>query len=171
MPRYGHVYVIEYPGDAYVGSALGRCFGRWSEHFRRLTAGNHHCKELQIAFTSLGETSLAFRILESGVHEEMLLAREALWTRTLNGVNAFPVPIVRGEKRAAILDAIRRRVPYRRITRDHSVSLGAINSNSTAGRLGGASGRVHPRFVSIRDRRAHACPTSGRAAFRNACSR
>ena len=79
----GTIYRITHKasGITYVGSTEN-VERRWGEHKARLRHGRHSNEYLQRAFDKYGEDAFGWAVLEEGVANETLIAREQYWLDT-----------------------------------------------------------------------------------------
>lgn len=91
--RKGYTVPIYPAGRAYVGGS-GNIKARWSQHRSKLWQGKHCNRLLQAGWSSLGEESFDFIVLEVVGPSEDLLAAEQRWMVSLSayghGFNLYP---------------------------------------------------------------------------------
>jgi len=82
------IYKIENKvnGKMYIGSSKN-IENRWKQHKSLLRINKHHSQHLQYAWKKYGEECFKFEVIEDGVSQEDLFAREQYWMDKMQSYN------------------------------------------------------------------------------------
>lgn len=79
----GTIYCIENIKNKkkYIGSTVNNCKERWKNHRNELKGNRHSNSHLQSAYNLYGVESFKYWIVEDDISDDILLDREAYWTK------------------------------------------------------------------------------------------